>query len=76
MSVTSVHERTWLIAVTTNDHRHIFHVWVVESIPWEYYVGQNRGCRREYSIYSGDNPDQAQIAWIKSQVDMRFPEDE
>lgn len=57
VAVTSVHERTWNIAVTSDDHRHIFHVWVVESIPWEYYVGTFH--REQYSIYDGDDPYQA-----------------
>ncbi len=62
VAVTSVHERTWLIAVTTDDHKHIFHVWVVESVPWEYYVGRDGPCDGEYSIYDGDNPERAKQA--------------
>ncbi len=54
VSITSIHERTWLVAVTTDDHKHIFHVWVVDSIPWKYFVG--RPYKEEYSIYDGDDP--------------------
>ena len=61
VAVTSVHGRTWNVAVTSDDHKHIFHVWVVESIPWEYFVG-NSDTMREYSIYNGDDPLQACMA--------------
>lgn len=57
VAVTSIHDRTWLVAVTTDDHRHIFHAWVTNAIPWRYYVG--RMDRGEYSIYDGDDPQQA-----------------
>ena len=60
VSITSVHKRTWLVAVTTDDHKHIFYVWVVESIPWEYYVGSEHSSH--YSIYNGDDPIQACIS--------------
>jgi len=60
VSITSAWGRTWLVAVTTDDYRHVFHTWLVKSIPWEYYVGQmDKG---EYSIYNGDNPEQACMA--------------
>ncbi len=76
VSITSIHERTWLIAVTTDDHKHIFHVWVVESIPWEYYMCPSRAQQlKGYSIYFGDNPDQARIAWMKTKT-LEFLEDE
>ena len=55
VAVTSVHGRTWLVAVTPDDHRHVFKVGIVESIPWPYYVGKSG----RNSIYDGDNPDQA-----------------
>ena len=55
--VTSCHERTWIIAVTAHDHEHIFKTWIIDSIPWRYYVGQ-RG-QATYSIYNGDNPIQS-----------------
>ena len=64
VSITSVHERTWFVAVTTDDHKHIFHVWVVESIPWEYFVGDLHN--KEYSIYDGDDPFQASFARTKA----------
>ena len=54
VSITSIHERTWLIAVTSDDHKHIFHVWIVESVPWRYYIG--KPYKEKYSIYDGDNP--------------------
>lgn len=58
--VTSVHGRMWLVAVTSDDHKHVFRTWIAESIPWENYVGQrNRG---EYNIFDGDNPNQAWLA--------------
>ena len=60
VSITSIHGRTWLVAVTADDHNHIFHAWVTESIPWKNYVGiPDRGF---YSIYDGDNPKQACLA--------------
>ena len=64
VSVTSVHGRTWLVAVTAHDHQHVFHAWVVEKIPWEYYVGTLG--RETYSIYNGDHPEQAYIAWTRA----------
>ncbi len=63
VSVTSEHERTWLVAVTSDDHEHIFRAWVVESIPWQHYVGK---IESEYSIYNGDNPQQACLAREKA----------
>jgi len=54
VAITSVHGRTWMVAVTSDDHRHIFHAWIANRIPWKYYVG--RADRGEYSIYDGDNP--------------------
>ena len=57
VSITSVHGRTWIIAVTTDDHRHVFKVGIIESIPWRFYIG--RDDQAEYSIYNGDNPKQA-----------------
>ena len=62
--ITSIHGRSWEIAVTSDDHRHIFHVWIANRIPWKYYVGQ--ADRGEYSIYDGDNPVQACIAERKA----------
>lgn len=60
IAVTSASGRTWFVAVTSDDHRHVFKAWIVKSIPWQYYVGRvNRG---EYSIYDGDNPGQACLA--------------
>ncbi len=77
MSITSVHERAWLVAVTTDDHKHIFHVWVVESIPWIYYVCPSRNQQAEgYSIYWGDNPDQARMAWLKAKTLKVLEDDE
>lgn len=60
VAVTSIHGRTWNVAVTSDDHKHIFHVWVVNSIPWEYYIGN--AYQTGYSIYCGDNPLQAIMA--------------
>lgn len=60
VAITSIHGRTWLVAVTPDDHRHIFRVCLIESIPWKYYIG--RIDREEYSIYDGDNPQQACLA--------------
>lgn len=57
ISVTSVHGKTWFVAVTSDDHHHVFRTWVVESIPWQFYIG--RADRGEYSIYDGDTPEQA-----------------
>ena len=59
VSITSVHGRTWLVAVTSDDHRHVFKSWIVKKIPWEYYIGK---IGQEYSIYNGDNPEQACLA--------------
>jgi len=60
VAITSVHGRTWLVAVTSDDHRHIFHTWITNRTPWKNYVGRvNRGW---YSIYDGDDPVQACIA--------------
>ncbi len=59
VSVTSVHGRTWLVAVTADDHRHVFRTWLLERIPWVDYVGVGG---EAYSIYNGDNPEQACIA--------------
>lgn len=64
MVVTSVHGRTWLVAVTSDDHRHIFHAWIVNRILWKYYVG--RADREEYSIYDGDDSIQACLAREKA----------
>lgn len=64
VSVTSVYGRTWLVVVMSDDHRHIFRTGIVDSIPWEYYVG--RTDRGEYSIYDGDNPRQACLARNKN----------
>lgn len=60
ISVTSVFGRTWHIAVTSDDHNHIFKVWLVETVPWQYYIGKVD--RSKYSIYDGDNPQQAELA--------------
>lgn len=60
VSITSIHGQTWNIAVTPDDHHHVFKTWIVEKIPWEYYAG--RVDRGEYSIYDGDNPEQACLA--------------
>ena len=59
VSITSVFGRTWHVAVTSDDHRHIFKTWVVQLIPWRYYIGK---VGQEYSIYNGDNPEQACLA--------------
>lgn len=56
--ITSIHGQTWLIAVTPDDHRHVFNTGLIESAPWRYYVGRDGGC----SIYDGDDPEQACIA--------------
>jgi len=60
VAVTSIYDRTWLVAVTSDDHNHVFRTWTVEWIPWKYYIG--RVDRGEYSIYDGDNPGQACLA--------------
>ena len=52
------------MAVTSDDYNHIFHVWVTDSIPWQYYVG--RADQERYSIYNGDNPKQAYKAREKA----------
>lgn len=62
--ITSAFGRVWLVAVTSDDHRHVFKAWVVESVPWQYYIGQTD--RGEYSIYDGDNPGQAYRAREKN----------
>jgi len=57
VAITSVYGKVWLVAVTSDDHNHVFRTWLVEKIPWSYYVG--RIDREEYSIYNGDDPQQA-----------------
>ncbi len=59
-AITSVHGRVWFVAVTSDDHHHVFRTWVVKAIPWQYYVG--RADREKYSIYDGDDPEQACLA--------------
>jgi len=54
VSVTSVHEKTWLVAVVEG-HFDIYIVRVIKDIPWAHYVGQ----LGRNSIYDGDNPEQA-----------------
>ncbi len=69
VSVTSIHGRTWLVTVIANDHRHIFQAGTTESIPWESYMCPSRHQQLEgYSIYFGDNPDQARIAWTRAKI--------
>ena len=60
VSITSVYGRTWLVAIIPDDHQHVFRTGIVDSIPWQYYVG--RIDRDEYSIYDGDRPEQAERA--------------
>lgn len=70
--ITSVHGRTWIVAVIPDDHRHVFFTRIIESIPWQYYICPSRHDQDtvEYSIYHGDNPDQARLAWIKAKLTM------
>ena len=68
VSITSVHGKTWLVAVTSDDYNHVFRTWIVGLIPWQYYIGLTD--RGEYSIYDGDNPEQACQAREKSNVPM------
>ncbi len=60
VTVTSVHGRQWLVAVTSDDHHHVFKAWITETIPWQFYIGERN--REEYSIYDGDNPEAAYFA--------------
>ena len=57
VSVTSKHGRTWLVAVTTDDHNHVFRAGIITEVPWMHYAGNPWGS--EYSIYNGDNPVQS-----------------
>jgi len=60
VSFTSIHGRTWIVAVIPDEQHHIFKAHIIETIPWEYYIG--RSDQEEYSIYNGDNPQQAYLA--------------
>lgn len=62
VSITSTFGRTWLVVVSPDDHRHVFKSWVVETIPWQFYVGQDGPGNGEYSVYDGDDPEQACVA--------------
>ena len=62
VSITSVHGRTWLVTVTSDDHHHVFRTGITDSIPWEFYIGRDGPCEGEYSIYDGDDPQQANLA--------------
>ena len=62
VTITSVHERTWMVALVPDDHRHTFHAMMIQEIPWKYYVGRDGPCAGEYSVYDGDNPQQACFA--------------
>ena len=56
LSVTSRWGRTWLVAVTTDDIKHICDVWIADEIPWKYWAGRLWG---RPNIYDGDMPVQA-----------------
>lgn len=56
LSITSKYGRTWLVAVTTDDIKHHYDVWIADVIPWEYWSGT---LGRGINIYDGDMPIQA-----------------
>lgn len=71
VQITSIHGSTWLVAVTSDDHNHVFRTWLAESIPWENYVG--RDDQKEYSIYNGDNPSRAFICRYRASKPIDVP---
>jgi len=54
LSVTSRHRKTWLVAITSNEHLHNYDVWFINKAPWEFWDGKID--REGYSIYDGDRP--------------------
>ena len=70
--ITSVHGRTWFIAVSPHESRPTFNVrrlCLTGGIPWRFYVGQSPAKRAAggnvYSIYNGDDPDKA---WLFKEI--------
>ncbi len=67
--ITSGFGRTWTIAVTPDEHKHVFRVWMIKEIPWQFYTCPSLHAQQQgYSIYNGDNPDQARMAWMKAKL--------
>lgn len=61
LCVKSRHGRTWLLAITTDDIKHCYHIRQIQKIPWSQWGGDFHAPPGQ-SIYSGDMPMQASAA--------------
>lgn len=61
--ITSIHGRTWIIGVVTDDIKHCYHVRILYRIPWEKWVGSfaPKYGLRDW-LRDGDNPSAAAYA--------------
>lgn len=60
--VTSIHHRTWIIGVETNDIKHRYQVRTLDKIPWAKWVGGAIALFRNSSLRYGDCPQVAILA--------------
>lgn len=51
--VTSRRETVWNVVITAHENPPRFTTWIVQRIPWEYWVGKTD---RDPTVYDGDHP--------------------
>ena len=67
VKVTSVHGKDWLVAVTIHPTKHLYHVRMIEKIPWAWWAGVQGCFSFAYNLRQGDIPIQAERARRQAQ---------
>lgn len=66
LTVTSVNQNVWILAVITDDVGHCYHVRQLDRIPWTNWAGSLRAMPNRHSIRDGDIPLQANNACLNA----------